>query len=51
MQTGEIRQQWEGAATGWAHWEPIIAAWMEPATEAMLRYGRYRCRCARARPR
>ena len=36
MQTAEIRQQWEGAATGWAHWETSIAAWMEPATEAML---------------
>ncbi len=36
MQNAEIRQQWEGAATGWAHWEATIAAWMEPATEAML---------------
>jgi SAM-dependent methyltransferase len=31
-----IRQQWEGAAAGWARWEARIAAWMEPATEAML---------------
>jgi ubiquinone/menaquinone biosynthesis C-methylase UbiE len=36
MQNAEIRQQWEGAAAGWAHWEATIAAWMEPATEAML---------------
>jgi ubiquinone/menaquinone biosynthesis C-methylase UbiE len=32
----EIRKQWEGAASGWARWEAAIAAWMEPATEAML---------------
>lgn len=31
-----IRQQWEGAAPGWAQWEPTITAWMAPATEAML---------------
>jgi SAM-dependent methyltransferase len=30
------RQQWEGAAPGWARWETTVAAWMEPATEAML---------------
>ena len=36
MQNAELRQQWEGAAAGWAHWEATIAAWMEPATEAML---------------
>jgi SAM-dependent methyltransferase len=36
MQPADIRQQWEGAAPGWARWEPKIAAWMEPATEAML---------------
>jgi ubiquinone/menaquinone biosynthesis C-methylase UbiE len=36
MQNAEIRQQWEGAAAGWACWETTIAAWMEPATEAML---------------
>jgi ubiquinone/menaquinone biosynthesis C-methylase UbiE len=36
MQNAEIRQQWEGAATGWGYWEATIAAWMEPATEAML---------------
>jgi ubiquinone/menaquinone biosynthesis C-methylase UbiE len=36
MQNAEIRQQWEGAAAGWAHWEATIAAWIEPATEAML---------------
>jgi ubiquinone/menaquinone biosynthesis C-methylase UbiE len=36
MQNAEIRQQWEGAASGWAHWEATIADWMEPATEAML---------------
>jgi SAM-dependent methyltransferase len=32
----EMRQQWETAAPGWAEWEVAIAAWMEPATEAML---------------
>jgi SAM-dependent methyltransferase len=36
MQTADIRTQWEGAAPGWARWEATIAAWMEPATEAML---------------
>ena len=36
MQNAEIRQQWEGAAPGWAYWEAAIAAWMGPATEAML---------------
>ncbi|MGH7769447.1 MAG: class I SAM-dependent methyltransferase, partial [Candidatus Binatia bacterium] len=36
MQHGEIRQQWEGAAPGWAQWESTIANWTEPATEAML---------------
>jgi ubiquinone/menaquinone biosynthesis C-methylase UbiE len=34
--TADIRAQWEGAAPGWARWEATIAAWMEPATEAML---------------
>ncbi|MGH7399497.1 MAG: class I SAM-dependent methyltransferase [Candidatus Rokuibacteriota bacterium] len=36
MQTAAIRTYWEGAAPGWARWEPTIAAWMEPATEALL---------------
>jgi SAM-dependent methyltransferase len=36
MQKAGIRQQWEGAAPGWARWESTVAAWMEPATEAML---------------
>jgi SAM-dependent methyltransferase len=36
MQHGEIRQQWEGAAPGWAQWEATIVNWMAPATEAML---------------
>jgi SAM-dependent methyltransferase len=36
MQESDIRQQWEGAAPGWARWEATIATWMEPATEAML---------------
>jgi SAM-dependent methyltransferase len=36
MQKADIRTQWESAAPGWAHWEATIAAWMEPATEAML---------------
>jgi cyclopropane fatty-acyl-phospholipid synthase-like methyltransferase len=36
MRDTDIREQWETAAPGWARWEPTIAAWMEPATEAML---------------
>lgn len=36
MQQADIREQWEGAAPGWARWEATIATWMEPATEAML---------------
>ncbi|MGH8729637.1 MAG: class I SAM-dependent methyltransferase, partial [Burkholderiales bacterium] len=36
MQTADIRKQWESAAPGWARWEANMAAWMEPATEAML---------------
>jgi len=36
MQQADIRTQWEGAAPGWARWEATIAAWMVPATEAML---------------
>lgn len=36
MPTPDTRTPWEGAAPGWARWKPIIAAWMEPATEAML---------------
>src|SRR5512132_544702 len=36
MHEAGIRQQWEGAAPGWARWEATVAAWMEPATEAML---------------
>jgi SAM-dependent methyltransferase len=36
MQNAEIRRRWEEAASGWAHWEATIAAWMEPASEAML---------------
>lgn len=36
MQQADIRQQWEGAAPGWARWEPTIATWMAPATEAMF---------------
>jgi SAM-dependent methyltransferase len=35
-QYADIRKQWEGAAAGWAKWEPTIATWMEPATSAML---------------
>ena len=34
--TVDPRSQWEAAAPGWARWEPTIAAWMEPATHAML---------------
>ena len=36
MQKGEIRKQWEGAASGWAKWEATVATWVEPATAAML---------------
>jgi SAM-dependent methyltransferase len=36
MPEAGIRQQWEGAAPGWARWEATVAAWMEPATDAML---------------
>jgi len=36
MQQTQARRQWEGAAPGWARWEAAIAAWMAPATEAML---------------
>ena len=36
MPQSENRAQWEGAAPGWARWEATVAAWMEPATEAML---------------
>ena len=36
MPQADIRTQWEGAASGWARWEATVAAWMEPATEAML---------------
>ena len=36
MPQTDIRTQWEGAASGWARWEATVAAWMEPATEAML---------------
>ena len=36
MKQADIRQQWEGAAPGWARWETTVANWMEPATETML---------------
>jgi SAM-dependent methyltransferase len=36
MDRADIRRQWERAAPGWARWEPFLASWMEPATEAML---------------
>jgi cyclopropane fatty-acyl-phospholipid synthase-like methyltransferase len=36
MPQADIRTQWEGAASGWARWEAMVAAWMEPAAEAML---------------
>jgi SAM-dependent methyltransferase len=36
MPRAGIRQHWEGAAPGWARWEGTVAAWMEPATDAML---------------
>jgi SAM-dependent methyltransferase len=36
MQKADICTQWEDAASGWARWEATVAAWIEPATEAML---------------
>lgn len=39
MERADIRNQWEGAAAGWAKWENIIAGSMEPATRAMLSMG------------
>lgn len=36
MQKAQIREQWEGAASGWAKWEATVATWLEPATAAML---------------
>lgn len=30
------RSEWDAAAEGWRRWEPVIAAWMVVATEAML---------------
>lgn len=35
-QSEGVRQHWEGAAPGWARWEPAVASWMEEATDAML---------------
>lgn len=34
--TPRIRDQWEGAAHGWARWEPTIVDWMREPTEVML---------------
>jgi SAM-dependent methyltransferase len=36
MQQADARTQWESAAPGWARWDATVAAWMAPATEAML---------------
>jgi SAM-dependent methyltransferase len=36
MERSDIRQQWEGAAPGWARWEATVAEWVAPATEAMF---------------
>lgn len=36
MRQQDVRSQWESAAPGWARWEATVAAWMAPATEAML---------------
>lgn len=36
MRQADVRRQWEGAAPGWAKWEATVAAWIEPATTAML---------------
>lgn len=32
----DVRSTWEQAAPGWARWQPEIAAWMRPATDAMI---------------
>jgi SAM-dependent methyltransferase len=32
----QLRAQWESAAPGWARWDPQVARWMAPATEAMM---------------
>ena len=36
MQREDVRRVWEGAAPGWARWEPEVDSWLAPATEAML---------------
>ena len=36
MQMTDIRNQWEGAAPGWAKWEATVTTWIEPVTMAML---------------
>jgi ubiquinone/menaquinone biosynthesis C-methylase UbiE len=30
------RQQWQAAAGAWYEWGPILAAWLDPATELMM---------------
>jgi|SRR5882724_944132 len=30
VQAGDIRAQWEGAASGWASWEATVTTWMMP---------------------
>jgi SAM-dependent methyltransferase len=30
------REQWQNAAAAWHRWSPTLAAWLDPATEAML---------------
>lgn len=32
----EIRNQWDGAAPGWAKWEDTFGRWMDSATEVMF---------------
>jgi hypothetical protein len=36
MPQADIRTQWGRAAPGWARRDATVAAWMGPATEAML---------------
>ena len=32
----QSRESWEGAADGWAKWDPVISNWMAPGTAALL---------------
>ena len=30
------REQWQAAAEAWDRWGPVLATWLDPATELML---------------